>query len=57
MMLHSSWTALQRAAARDFTLFGLKAAIILLALVFIFLALTINNKWVLGGILAYEVLP
>ena len=51
------WSAVQRAAARDFTLFGLKAAIIAVAVLLIILALTINNKWVLGGILVYEILP
>lgn len=47
----------QEAAYEDFSLVGLKAAIIILALLLIFLALTINNKWVLAGILAWEVLP
>lgn len=48
---------LQEKAYDDFSLVGLKAAIIILALILIFLALSINNKWVLAGVLAWELLP
>ena len=41
----------------DFTLTTLRIAIILVALVFIGLALFVKNKWVLAGALAYLVLP
>lgn len=48
---------LQAQFARDMTSGMLKTAIILVALVLIVLALTVENKWLLAGILAYEVLP
>ena len=41
----------------DFSLTSLKVAIILWALFVIVLVLFVNNKWILAGILAYEVLP
>jgi len=41
----------------NFSLFGLKAFIVLWALFVIVLAMRINNKWLLAGIIAYEVLP
>lgn len=41
----------------DFTLGALKLSIILVALLLIVAAATIDNKWVLAGIFAYEVLP
>lgn len=47
----------QAAAANDLTEFGLKAAIILVALLFIGLALTVKNKLLLAAILAYIILP
>lgn len=47
----------QEAINRDFSLVALKGAIILLGVVFIVLALTINNKWALAGIFAYGALP
>ncbi len=56
MTLHSPATRLRQAAARDLTLFGLRSSIIALAVVFIVLALVLKNKWVLAGILAWEVL-
>lgn len=43
--------------SRDLTLTMLKIIIIMWALFIIVLALFINNKWILAGILAYEVLP
>jgi hypothetical protein len=42
---------------RDFTKTTLKILIIIVALLVIALALYVDNKWVLAGILAYEVLP
>lgn len=45
------------AANRDFTLVSLKTLIIVWAIFVVFLTLIIDNKWVLTGILAYEVLP
>lgn len=51
------WRMVQEKAAHDFTLLGLKAAIIVVAILLIYLALKIDNKWVLGGIFAYEILP
>ncbi len=36
---------------------ALRTAIIAAAIVYIFLALAVNNKWVLATILVYEVLP
>lgn len=45
------------AANRDFTLVSLKTLIIVWAIFVIFLTLIVDNKWVLTGILAYEVLP
>jgi hypothetical protein len=43
--------------ATDYTLSGLRLLIIVWAFFIIALALIIDNKWVLAGILAYEVLP
>ena len=48
---------IQATAAKDLTEFGLKAAIIMVALMFIALALIVNNKLVLAAILAYIALP
>jgi hypothetical protein len=47
----------RKKASRDMTLTGLKTAIIVWALFIILLAIFIDNKWLLGGILAYEILP
>lgn len=42
----------------DWTQASLKAAIVLWALFIIFLVIfVVDNKWVLAGILAYEILP
>ena len=49
--------ALQRELARDFTLTMLKLTIILWCLFIAWLALAINDKWILAGIMAYEFLP
>lgn len=42
---------------KDFTKAALKATIITWCLLVIGAAIFIDNKWVLAGILAYEVLP
>jgi hypothetical protein len=47
----------QAAFYDDFSLAALKTVIILWALFIICLALFVDSKWVLAGILAYEVLP
>jgi len=47
----------QQAFYDDFTLFGLRSFIVFWALLIIILAFMINNKWILAGIIAYEVLP
>lgn len=47
----------QEAFSRDFTEAALRALIIGWALFVIFLALNVKNKFLLAGILAYEVLP
>lgn len=49
--------AFREAANRDFTLVAMKTLIITWAVFVIFLTLIVDNKWVLTGILAYEVLP
>ena len=41
----------------DLTEAGLRAAIIVIAIVLVILALTVQSKWVLAGILAWELLP
>lgn len=48
---------LQEALNRDYTLGALKIFIIVWAIFIIFLSLVIDNKWILAGIIAYEVLP
>lgn len=45
------------AFAQDFSLYALRATIIAWAVMLIALAVIIDNKWTLAGILAYEVLP
>lgn len=47
----------RRQFEKDFTLAALKTTIILWSLIIIALAIIIDNKWVLAGVLAYEVLP
>lgn len=47
----------QAAFSEDFTESALRAVIILWAVFVIFLALNVKNKFLLAGILAYEVLP
>jgi len=48
---------LQDQFAKDYTTTALKTIIIVWSIIVIILALVIDNKWVLAGILAYEVLP
>ncbi len=48
---------IQRSFARDFTATGLKAAIVIWAFIVVIAALSIDNKWILAGMLAYEILP
>lgn len=55
--MSNPWAWVQSEANKDFTLFGLRVVITLWALFVIVLAWTISNKWILGGILAYEILP
>lgn len=56
-MLQALFNQVRNQANQDFTLFGLRMTITLWALLVIVLAWTIKSKWVLAGILAYEVLP
>ena len=56
-ILKDQFGSIRKKAAEDFSLFGLKATIILWCLVIIFMVLSIDNKWILAGILAYEILP
>ena len=56
-MLDQFIKRIRTAFYEDYTLVGLKTAIIVWALFVIVLTLLIDNKWVLAGILAYEVLP
>lgn len=51
------FATIQKKAAQDMTLFSLKAVIIIWSVFVILIALGVNNKWILAGILAYEVLP
>ena len=56
-MFRDLFNKVQKAASDDMNLTGLRALIIAWALFVIVLTLTIKNKLVLAGILAYEVLP
>lgn len=52
------WTEqLREAAYDDVSLVGLKAVIIVLALILILIALSVNDKWILAGTLAWVLLP
>jgi hypothetical protein len=57
MFFDTATSQLKIAAERDFSLVGLKAAIIIIALVFIAAALVIQNKLTLAAMLAYLLLP
>ncbi len=57
MFFDSATQNLKAAAERDFSLVGLKAAIVIIALVFIAGALVIQNKLTLAAMLAYLLLP
>lgn len=43
--------------ARDFTSMLLRICIIVWAIVVVLAALTVKSKWILAGILAWEILP
>jgi len=48
----------RRNFARDYTTTALKTMIVVWALLVIFATIfVVDNKWILAGILAYEVLP
>lgn len=49
--------SVQQTANNDFSLLALKSFLIIWAVLIILTALSTNNKWVLSGILAYELLP
>lgn len=57
MLFKSATQSLRTAAANDLSEVGLKAAIIVVALIFIVAALVINNKVALAAMLAYLLLP
>jgi hypothetical protein len=48
---------IQQEFNKDFSLTALRVAIILWAIFVICLAIVVDNKWFLAGVLAYEVLP
>lgn len=48
---------LQNYAASNYTEMGLKALIIAWAVMVIILAAVVKNKWLLAGLLAWEILP
>jgi DMSO/TMAO reductase YedYZ heme-binding membrane subunit len=50
-------SAFQARLSEDFTDTGLTIGIIAFALVLIYLAVTVHNKWVKTGIFLWEVLP
>jgi hypothetical protein len=55
--LRETFVKVQEAFNRDFTLYGLKALIIGWAIFIIILTLILDNKWLLAGVAAYELLP
>lgn len=56
--LKGTWENVRQSFYEDFTATSLKTIIVLWALMVIFLVLfVVDNKWLLAGILAYEVLP
>ncbi len=57
LTFQDAFTNVKQAAANDLTLTTLRAAIIIVALLFIAFALTIKNKMVLAVMFAYLVLP
>lgn len=56
-MMNDLASEIRESFNKDFSLALLKVLIIGWAFFIIGLALAINDKWVLAGILAYEVLP
>lgn len=57
MLFENAKQSLKQAAANDLSEVGLKAAIIVVALIFIVAALVINNKLALAAMFAYLILP
>jgi len=57
MFFETATNSLKQAAANDLSEFGLKASIIVLAVIFIIAAIVIKNKLALAAILAYMLLP
>lgn len=58
LSLTSQYGKIRQSFSDDFTAAGLKTAIVIWAIFVIILTLfVIEDKWVLAGILAYEVLP
>lgn len=57
MSLTSLFKKVQQAASDDLTLASLRTLIVLWAVFIIVLTFSIKNKWILAGILAYEILP
>ena len=56
--LKDTWNSVRQSFYDDFTVASLKTMIVLWAILIIFLVLfVVDNKWILAGILAYEVLP
>jgi hypothetical protein len=51
------WHFVQQQANDNLSIFAIRVAIVLWSIVMIFLALTVTNKWVLSGMLGYELLP
>jgi hypothetical protein len=57
MFFDDAQKSLKAAAANDLSLVGLKASIIVVALIFIGAALAINNKLALAAMLVYILMP
>lgn len=55
--MNETFKRLQEALAKDFTKTSLKVIITLWALFIIVLAWTLDNTFLLAGVLAYEILP
>lgn len=53
-----TFNSVRQAFANDYAVATLKTLIVVWAIIVILLTIfVVNNKWVLAGILAYEVLP
>jgi hypothetical protein len=57
MGVNNAIAAVRAEFARDFTSMMLRIGIIVWALVVVIAALTVKSKWILAGILAWEILP